>query len=238
MMRADRDADRVYDRYAGWYGDEDPRASGYRSVAGFEGERRLVVEALESLDRPDGPMLDLACGAGLITRPLRERGREVVGLDFNQVACENAQRLGMTIVRGDAFRLPFADASFASVVSVEMFQQYVLDDVRRILEEASRVLRPGGHAVLVWRNGRSLPHRLATFLLRPLDRARGIGDLGLKNHAPGDMVRVAAEAGLLLVRSDAILPPLRLRFPTSRRSLTSLAGSSFLAVFARDGAVD
>ncbi len=57
----------------------------------------------------------------------RERHRAVAGLDF---------------VRGDAGRLPFADASFDVVLNVEASHCY--PDFAGFLAEVSRVLRPGG----------------------------------------------------------------------------------------------
>jgi len=233
MMRADDRADHVYDRYAGEFAADDPRASGYRSVRWFKNERLLILEELRRHVPNEGTVLDLACGAGLVTQPLRGDGWDVLGLDYNEVACQNARRSGLEVVRGDAFALPFPDESFDAVLTVEMLQQYPTREVTRLVAECHRVLRDGGFAILVWRNGRSLVHRLASLWLRPFDRSRGIGDLGLQNHPPDSIRRIAEELRLEVVRLDAMLPPLRWRFPVERRILTWLAGSSHIALLRR-----
>jgi SAM-dependent methyltransferase len=232
-MRADDRADHVYDRYADEFPADDPRASGYRSVRWFRNERALILGVLRQHVASDATVLDLACGAGLVTRPLRDEDWEVVGLDYNEVACRSAVRSGLDIVRGDAFSLPFRDRSFGAVLTVEMLQQYPTEEVRRLIAECRRVLEDGGSMILVWRNGRSLVHRLATLLLRPVDRSRGLGDLGLKDHPPAAIRTLARSLGLEVVLLDAILPPLRWRFPVERRALTRLVGSSHLAILRR-----
>lgn len=232
-MRADEKADHVYDVYANEFAPSDPRASGYRSVRWFANERAIILNQVRQHVRADALVLDLACGAGLVTRPLRDEGWGVVGLDFNQVACRNAQRLGLEIVRGDAFALPFQDEAFDALLTVEMLQQYSTEEVERLLAECLRVLKVGGWAILVWRNGRSLVHRLASLLLRPVDRSRGIGDLGLQDHSPSSIRGIAARLGFEVISLDAMFPPLRWRVAETRRFVTSLVGSSHLALLRR-----
>ena len=65
---------------------------------------------LESCDR----VLDVGCGEGALTRVLREEcPGEVVGCDRD---VELLSDVGGPVVRGDAYRLPFADDSFDLVV--------------------------------------------------------------------------------------------------------------------------
>ena len=53
--------------------------------------------------------------------------------------------------------------------------------------EAARVLRPGGRAVLVWRNGAALIHRLAHACLCVIDRLRGLPEFPQFVHSIEDL---------------------------------------------------
>ncbi len=100
-------------------------------------KRRLVQMAGQPQD-----VLDVCCGTGDIAQ--RFRGR-VVGVDFTdemlRVAAQR-NKAGVTWIRGDALRLPFADNSF-DVVSVG-YGLRNLADIEAGLREVLRVLRPGG----------------------------------------------------------------------------------------------
>src|SRR5574341_1852275 len=54
-------------------------------------------------------------------------------------------RFDDTLICGDVSTLPFRDSSFDVVTSVAAFEHFL--DVKKVLEEVDRVLRPGG---LVW----------------------------------------------------------------------------------------
>ncbi|MGA9812629.1 MAG: class I SAM-dependent methyltransferase, partial [Terriglobales bacterium] len=60
--------------------------------------------------------------------------------------------------RGDLNHLPFADASFDVVVSLQSFQY--LDHPAAAIRQIARVLKPGGHFLLTVPNGGSFKNRL------------------------------------------------------------------------------
>src|SRR5262245_51410231 len=74
--------------------------------------RRETVAALQLTKR--GRVLDLACGTGDLCNMLEKAGHEVVGLDFSS-GMLRAAHTDAALVRGDAMRLPFADASFDAI---------------------------------------------------------------------------------------------------------------------------
>jgi SAM-dependent methyltransferase len=92
-----------------------------------------------------GRVLDLGCGIGHSYELLAPR--ETVGLDRDPGALAGQAR--ETVV-GDMRVLPFADASFASVVSVHSVEH--VPDAERVVAEVVRVLEPGGVAVFVTPN--------------------------------------------------------------------------------------
>jgi SAM-dependent methyltransferase len=88
-------------------------------------------------------VLDLMCGAGAMTRELERPGRTIIGIDASLAELELAQHRGPgPWVRGDALRLPFADASLDAVVS--SMGMVVVQPTSRLLAEVARVLKPGG----------------------------------------------------------------------------------------------
>jgi SAM-dependent methyltransferase len=107
--------------------------------------RRAVLRAL-ARPLPEGPRLDVGCGyrPGLDSAP---DSRLTVGLDVDPARLANlSQRPGIAAVQGDSQRLPFADASFASVMMLDVLEH--IEDDWLALAEAFRVLAPGGAALV------------------------------------------------------------------------------------------
>lgn len=106
-----------------------------------------------------GMLLDLCSGTGAVAlRARRTTGPDglVVGLDFSagmvRRACKKADRIGVadvSFVVGDATRLPFAPASFDAVSCSHAMYELSPAARERALEEALRVLRPGGRFVMM-----------------------------------------------------------------------------------------
>jgi SAM-dependent methyltransferase len=114
------------------------------------GEQRGDEYAAD-IDRliPPGPgtVLELGVGTGVVALGLRKRGRTVVGIDLSGPMLERAAaRLGPSVARGDVQRLPVRTAGVSHAVAV-----WVIHDVADpavLLEEAARVLRPGGTLIV------------------------------------------------------------------------------------------
>jgi demethylmenaquinone methyltransferase/2-methoxy-6-polyprenyl-1,4-benzoquinol methylase len=118
--------------------------------AGGDGRWRRRAAAAARL-AIGGRALDVACGSGKLTTELRRqaRGGMVVGVDFSDEMLRIAGRRspGAPFVRGDALRLPFADASFEAVTIA--FGLRNLADPELGMREMLRVLRPDGSAVVL-----------------------------------------------------------------------------------------
>ena len=112
--------------------------------------RRTLVAAVDA--RPDERVLDVATGTGLVAQALvRRYGCAVVGLDQSPEMLAAARaRLArapgldahVTLVAGEAERLPFADGEFDHLTFTYLLR-YV-DDPAATLRELARVVRPGG----------------------------------------------------------------------------------------------
>ncbi len=89
------------------------------------------------------PVLDLGCGAGQFA-DLALAGPIDVGIDPDPRQLPRARATGRYahLACADARRLPFADGSFRSVVSISTLEH--IPDPELVLAEVARVLRPGG----------------------------------------------------------------------------------------------
>jgi SAM-dependent methyltransferase len=98
-------------------------------------------------------LLEIGCGVGTDLVRLARGGARVVGLDLAETAVSLARQnlaahgLCGSVMVGDAAALPFADAAL-DVVYAHGVLQYA-PDPRRIVEEAQRVLKPGGTAIFM-----------------------------------------------------------------------------------------
>ncbi|HEY0534738.1 MAG TPA: class I SAM-dependent methyltransferase [Actinoplanes sp.] len=87
-------------------------------------------------------LLDVACGTGIVTA-LLSSGRSVLGVDRSAgMLSVAATRLRGRVLLGDATRLPLASGSVGTVLMVWLL--HLLPASEPALEEAVRVLRPGG----------------------------------------------------------------------------------------------
>jgi SAM-dependent methyltransferase len=120
-----------YDGHASWYDDwNKPHAE------------HNAPELTELLGRGEGLCLDLGCGSGHYFEAIESTGRTVVGLDFSADQLSFARTRSHRIVRGDGAVLPFADGTFPTVAT--MWISTDVDDFGAVLQEAARVLEPGG----------------------------------------------------------------------------------------------
>jgi len=89
-------------------------------------------------------VLDVAGGDGYWAGQARKRGAEAVSIDLARKKMLYGQGLAHppALVECDALRLPFADGSFDSILSVCAIEHF--DDGGESLDEMARVLKPGG----------------------------------------------------------------------------------------------
>ena len=87
-------------------------------------------------------ILDLGCGPGWTLERLRHLG-EAYGVEYSMAALGFARQRGLArLVAGDGLAVPFASAAFDCVVAVEVLEHF--EDDAALVQEAWRVLRPGG----------------------------------------------------------------------------------------------
>ncbi|WP_200303066.1 class I SAM-dependent methyltransferase [Streptomyces adelaidensis] len=129
--------------------DYNKEAVDYDALRGGEPRAEAAAEAVLGLV-PEGTrrLLDLACGTGIVTRRFAagRHGMRVTGIDLTHaMASRAAERLPGSVVIADGRRLPFRDGEFDAVTSVWLLHLLGgAEDVRTVVAECARVLRPGG----------------------------------------------------------------------------------------------
>ena len=141
------DADKVIAAYSRW-------APVYDNTFGrvTNAGRRRAVEAINGL--PAGRVLEVGVGTGM-SLPAYDRKHKVVGIDLSTdmlaVARRRIEREGLSHVEAvhemDAGRMSFAAGEFD--IAVAMYVMTVVPDPKAVLNELARVVRPGGHVVVL-----------------------------------------------------------------------------------------
>jgi SAM-dependent methyltransferase len=94
--------------------------------------------------RANSALLDLGCGAGMLAL-LKRKGVALTGVDLSDECVAAARRNGYDdTTQCELSRLPFADASFDYVVSLDVLGHIPADEKDAVLAEIKRVLRPDG----------------------------------------------------------------------------------------------
>lgn len=116
-------------------------------VAGVVGYfyRMYRDEVIRRAGRLDGrQILEVGCGEGMM---FEDTATTPIQMDVSMTRVQRARGKARYLLCADGYELPFADASFSLVLLIA-----VLEHTRepwRLLQEARRVLKPGGRVLIV-----------------------------------------------------------------------------------------
>jgi len=160
--------------------------------------RRAVVLCREDVGRPLR-ILDAGCGTGKVVSLLTARGDAVTGLDLSATALSLARTRGpFALTRASAAALPFADAAFDAVLSLDVLANLPPAALPAALADCRRVLAPGGRLIL----------NIVAYqaLYSEHDRAVGV----VRRYTRGQIARLLDVAGFLperLTYANTVLFP-------------------------------
>lgn len=91
-------------------------------------------------------LLDIGCGAGLLTNAAQKAGFIATGIDISESSLSIARKLDATrqvrYLKACAYSLPFPDHSFEAVSAMDILEH--VEKPHLLIAEASRVLKKGG----------------------------------------------------------------------------------------------
>jgi O-antigen chain-terminating methyltransferase len=149
---------------------------------------------------PVGPMGDLGCGRGEWLELLREWGHAPVGVDLNPLHVEQNRAKGLDAVCADALKWLQAqpDCSLAALTSFHVVEHLPFGVLLQLVDQARRVLMPGGRLILETPNPENLDVATQSFWLDPTH---------LRPLPPVLLEFVATHAGLPVQATLRLNPP-------------------------------
>ena len=198
--------------YSAGYFDSDFRCgrspAAYDSAETFRAENEALLDEFERLG-PRGRLLEVGSAGGWLLRQAGGRGWRAQGVELSVAAAQQARELGLQVFQGDLLAAALPASSFDLVYMGDVLEH--VPDCRAVLEEAVRLLRPGGHLYLrgpVTTN--SLARRLGLALYGAAGRRIVLREppYHLWEFTPASLARLFHAAGLA-VRSarQSKIPP-------------------------------
>ena len=149
--------------------------------AAFRGSRETIMRRCEpyvawvdgcGAGSPDAPILDIGCGRGEWLELLKVKHRAARGVDLNGTFVEYCRSIGLDVVREDAVAhlksLP--DGSLGAITSMHLVEHLPFEVMIALIDEALRVLRPGGILALETPNPENLTVGAHWFYMDPTHR--------------------------------------------------------------------
>lgn len=163
-------------------------------ISAAAAKRLRSIECVLGKLRPDMEILDVGCGRNVLLELIqRKRGARGLGIEFKaETAAYVRDVLGMPVIHGTLLDAALESARFDLLVMLEYLEHE--PDPLRILGEARRVLKPGGHIAIEIPDPEGLPARLFKDRWVNLDLPRHLVFFDRKT-----LKRALAETGFQLV---------------------------------------
>jgi SAM-dependent methyltransferase len=124
-------------------------------------------------------ILDVGCGIGTYVKRFRDFSPHVYGIDVSAKRLADSTMPNLVAAAGEA--LPFGETTFDVLVFNEVIE-HVKDD-RQTIEDALRVLRPGGH-IVIYAPNRLYPFETHGVFIRGRYK---FGNIPLVNYLPNGL---------------------------------------------------
>lgn len=136
----------------------------------FEEEENFLLSHISK----NSKVLDIGCGYGRTIKTISSITNEIVGIDNDEKAVEQAKGCKLNIMCADVFNLPFPDKSFDHMVLMMTLVNFS-ENKARALKEMRRALRDDGKITISVYSEDALPARLEMYKIInvPIDRVEG-----------------------------------------------------------------
>ncbi len=148
----------------GWdpYWNKKGSASGllYQVIAAFYRQmiiRRNLQYWIQRAFQSNSRLLHAGCGSGQVDRDLHKTWK-VTGLDISLPALRQYRVNNpdaSSVDHGSILALHYQDHTFDGIYNLGVMEHFQIDEIDSILKEFSRVLKPGGKALLFWPHANS-----------------------------------------------------------------------------------
>ena len=131
-----------------------------------------VDEAFNLIGRGD-KFLDVGCGVGTLAYLVRDRFKDIYGVDVAEFAVKEARRVGIKAyaVNLNERRLPFKDGLFDTVSCLAVVEHVFEPEI--LISELSRVTKKGGTLIIDTPNVRYLKYLISIFFHRKFPKTSG-----------------------------------------------------------------
>lgn len=164
------------------------------SLSGLSKERRDVTD-MHLNDLSPGRLLEIGCGDGEFLDRMKGCGWMVEGVDFDAQAARAAkEKFGIEVKVGRLEEIGYPEGGF-DAITLRHVIEHVFDPIATMCE-VSRILKPGGTAVVITPNAGSIGLRTFGTNWRGLEPPRHI-----QLFTPNTLDSVARKSGLETVRS-------------------------------------
>lgn len=168
---------------------------------------RWVDETIEKIPK-SARILDVGAGEGALVERYRERGWNVLGVDW---AYESEH-----VKRGQLLSLPFDSGSFDAALCLDVLEHIEILDQPIALSEIARILKPGGTLLLSVPNLAHLHSRIRFLFSGKLTRTSAV-DRHPGDRPLGEYLDLLNASGFELTRRSGIFATLPLAFRAVNR---------------------
>lgn len=118
---------------------------------------------------PDDAIIDLGCGRGEWLQLMQELGFEGKGIDLDEGMLSYCHDLGLNVEKGDviSYLESIPDMSVSIVSSFHLIEHIGFDNVKKLVEESFRILKPGGLLIMETPNPENIIVSTNNFYLDP-----------------------------------------------------------------------
>lgn len=157
--------------------------------------------------RSGSSVLEVGCGIGLDSARMARQGVHVMAIDLTVVGAATAARRAQAhgfdacYLCADAEHLPFSDGQFDYVYSFGVMHH--APDTQQCIDEAHRVLRPGGEALIMLYHRHSLNEAVHRILRVPFEERDELCPV-VRRFTKREVHRMFAHFSSIKIRADFV----------------------------------